>query len=34
MAATGQPGMGSSPSGRILLDGPTASPALGYEQTG
>jgi hypothetical protein len=34
MAATGQPGMGSSVSGRILLDGPTASPALGYEQTG
>jgi hypothetical protein len=34
MAAMGQPGMNSSVSGRILLDGPTASPALGYEQTG
>lgn len=34
MAAMGQPGMSSSVSGRILLDGPTASPALGYEQTG
>ena len=34
MAATEQPGTGSSISGRILLDSPTASPALGYVQTG
>ena len=34
MIATGQPGTGGSNSGRILLDSPTASPALGYVQTG
>ncbi len=34
MVATGQPGTGSSISGRILLDSPTAGPALGYVQTG
>lgn len=34
MVATEQPGTGSSISGRILLDSPTASPALGYVQTG
>jgi KAP family P-loop domain len=34
MVGTEQPGTGSSISGRILLDSPTASPALGYVQTG
>jgi hypothetical protein len=34
MVATGQPETGSGISGRILLDSPTASPALGYLQTG
>lgn len=34
MIATGQPGTGGSNSGRILLDSPTTSPALGYVQTG
>jgi len=34
MVATGQPGTGSSISRRILLDSPTAIPALGYVQTG
>lgn len=34
MVATGQPGTGNSISCRILLDSPTASPALGYVQTG
>jgi KAP family P-loop domain len=34
MVATGQPGTGASISGRILLDSPTASPALGYAQIG
>ncbi len=33
MVATEQPGTGSGISGRILLDSPTASPALGYVQT-
>src|SRR5215472_13804093 len=34
MAVPGQPGTGSGISCRILLDGPAASPALGYAQTG
>jgi hypothetical protein len=34
MVATGQPGTGASISCRILLDSPTASPALGFTQIG
>jgi hypothetical protein len=34
MVATGQPETDSGVSGRILLDSPTASPALGYRQAG
>ena len=34
MVATGQPGTGANISCRILLDSPTASPALGYAQIG
>jgi KAP family P-loop domain len=34
MIATGQPGTGAGHSARLLLDSPTASPALGYAQIG